>query len=102
MLSSKLAIASASPDLTSLGVTPTVSIPASIKMSIIANNPATPGWPWASGANALGGTGGEGSIPDIARTSKKTTSPDTNDSGNAAALGKAGGRVSLTHWSIGW
>jgi len=58
----------------------------------MANKPPTPGSPLASLAKALGGTGGLGSTPDRARTKRKMTSPEVNDSGREEALGYGGGR----------
>jgi hypothetical protein len=84
-----------------LMLTPAVSTPASMMMSIIANSPERPGEPSDSGANAVGGTGGEGSIPDKWRTRRKMTSPDTKDCGRDEALGYGGGRFELTHCTSG-
>jgi len=58
----------------------------------MANRPSIPGSPLASLANALGGTGGLGSTPDRARTKRKMTSPEVNETGIAEALGYGGGR----------
>lgn len=93
MLTSSRVIASLSPPSTSPGLTPTVSKPLSIRVSIIANSPSTLGAPLLVGANTLSSTASL--APASFSASRVMTRPLVNELGMRA--GASAGTVEFTH-----